>query len=147
MKYIVLFLVMVMAFSCDKKAQGPSETLNSFIEYRFSTSQTKEGLLKFMTAKASEEISNLKEEDLADLLKVEKYRKRNFKIISEKCDENKCFMTYVLEYDVLAANSTRDFVSEVKKIAELQKIDGEWKVANIDNIKTFIDATRPIDVK
>lgn len=147
MKYLVLFLVMVLAFSCDKKSQGPSETLTNFIEYRFSSSQTKDGLLKYMTAKASEEISNLKEEDLADLLKVEKYRKRNFKIVSEKCDENKCYMTYVLEYDVLAANSTRDFVSEVKKIAELQKIDGEWKVANIDNIKTFIDATRPIDVK
>lgn len=147
MKYAILVLVMVLAFACDKKAQGPAETLTNFIEYRFSNTQTKDGLLKFMTSKASEEISNLKEEDLADLLKVEKYRKRNFKIISEKCDENKCFMTYVLEYDVLAPNSTRDYVSEVKKIAELQKIDGEWKVANIDNIKTFIDATRPIDVR
>ena len=89
----------------------------------------------------------MKEDDLEDLFKVDKYRKRNFKIISEKCSEEKCFMTYVLEYDVLTAQKTRDFVSEVKKIAELQRINQEWKIANIDNIKTFIDATTPIDVK
>ncbi len=147
MRLISLFLLCVFFASCDSKPQGPHETLARFVDYRFSQSQTKEGLLHFMTAKASEEISAMSEENLAALFKVDNYRKRNFKVITEKCTEDKCFMTYTLEYDVLAANNTREFVAEVKKIAELQKINQEWKVANIDNIKTFIDSTKAIDVK
>lgn len=147
MKLFALICILFLAISCDSKHQGPAETLTRFVDYRFSDSQNKEGLLRFMTSKASEEIAAMNDEDLKSLFKTEKFRKRNFKIISEKCTQDQCFMTYVLEYDVLATNSARDFVTEVKKIAELQKIGEEWKVANIDNIKTFIDATRPIDVK
>ncbi len=147
MKIILSLIVLFSMLSCTKIPQGPAETLGRFVDYRFATNQTKEGLLKYMTAKASDEIQAMSEADLAELFKVEKFRKRNFQIVTEKCTEEKCFMTYVLEYDVLATNNTREFVTEVKKIAELQKIGEEWKVANIDNIKTFIDSTRPIDVK
>lgn len=147
MKIIFIAGFFILLAACTKAPQGPTETLGKFIEYRFATNQTKDGLLHYMTSKASAEIQAMSESDLTDLFKVDRFRKRNFQIVNEKCTEEKCFITYVLEYDVLAANNTREFIAEVKKIAELQKIGDEWKVANIDNIKTFIDSTRPIDVK
>jgi len=144
---IIFFCILAIFISCNKTQQGPAETLTSFIEYRFSNNQTKEGLLVYMTSKASEEIQAMSEGDLVDLFKVEKYRKRNFKIVTEKCTEDKCFMTYILEYDVLTETKTRDFSSEVKKIAELQKINEQWKVSNIENVKTFVESIKPIEVQ
>ncbi|MBP5297185.1 MAG: hypothetical protein J6Y94_07645 [Bacteriovoracaceae bacterium] len=75
---------------------------------------------------------------------MDRLKKKKFKITLQKCTPRQCFITYIIQYDVQEVKVT-DFAIEAKKIAELRLVDGHWKVADIVNQKTYIEAKQSIN--
>ena len=74
-----------------------------------------------------------------------KYKKKKFKILLKKCDEKKCFITYLLTYTQPVPKNP-DFEIDVKKIAEMENIEGEWKIVRVNNVKSYIESTKPLEI-
>jgi hypothetical protein len=138
MKYILMFCFLIL-LSCTKNV-GPQDFLKSFIEYRFSSKLTYEGLLEMTDGALKERILNLTEEDKVGYLKTDHLRFKKVKMDLITCieDKNECNITYTVSYDQLKSG-TVDVSAEVKKIAQLKKIEEKWKIVEIDEVKTYFE--------
>lgn len=73
-------------------------------------------------------------------------KKADTKIINSKCESSKCIVTFIVDYTYqFKEEGTKSYKNEVKKIAEVEKVDGDWKISNVTNLKTYIEAQEPID--
>lgn len=74
-----------------------------------------------------------------------KYKKKKFKVILKKCNDSRCFITYILTYAQPLPNNP-DFEIEVKKIAELKNQEGLWRITNVNNVKSYIEGLKPLEI-
>lgn len=139
-----LFLLFGLAIGCTKKST-PEKTLKDYIDYRFSSGQDKEDLLEMTTGPLQEKISEMEEDDLKKFLEVDKLQKKKLKILLKNCQETECSLTYILSYSQ-GESRPKDFGIEVKKIAQLLKIENSWKLSDVSNVKTYIEAQKNLDV-
>lgn len=139
-----LLLTIVIFNGCTKKST-PEKVLNDFINYRFQTSQSKDSLLDMTTEPLKERIGSLEGKELEEFLNVKDLKKKKLKILVKNCEGQTCFLTYVLGYGQGESNP-KDFGVEVKKIAKIEQIGQEWKVAEVSNVKTYIEARKELDV-
>ncbi len=131
-------------FGCNSQ-KGPEETLRNFVNYRFSSSQDKGKTLSYVTGTLEEKIVEMSDEDYKLFEKTTEYKKKKLRINLKKCTENQCFITYTLSF-FKKTGEQKSASLEVKKIAELKKTDKSWKIADVNNIKTYIESKEPIDV-
>ena len=127
--------------SCSKDL-GPRESLKNFIDYRFSSSQSFSELEKMTTGQFLDYLRLIEQQSEAGsnekFLKItseKKLQKKSLKIVSENCEDKKCFVTYILSF----SEGTMAKV-EVKSMAELIKVDKKWLISNINDIKTHINS-------
>ena len=78
--------------------------------------------------------------------KISGLGKLKFGLLHQNCTTSKCFLTYEIEYFQTYQNSGK-FKNASKKVAELVYQDSVWKIAEITNIKSFIDSQTPIKVE
>jgi len=135
------FLVFSL-FSCNQ-SDGPEGSLKKYIDYRFSDSQTKEGILKKTTGKMYEYISTLENNELDSFIQLNRVKRKKFKVKSKKCTEDVCFITYIVGYDHLTEGQ-KTFDVEVKKVAELRLVDSYWKIFDVNNVKTYMNSKEEI---
>jgi hypothetical protein len=141
--FLVTLLVAVgLSISCTNK-QTPENALQEFVTYSFTENQKKEFYLDRTTGAFKELLRTMTDEEMAKFFNVKDLQKNKFKITLEKCSDKQCFLTYTLYYKV-NDGAKPEYEVEVKKIAEMQKDSDTWKVANIENIKTYIDSRNPI---
>jgi len=98
------------------------------------------------TGPIHEKISEMSEEDLEKFLDVKDLKKRKLKVLIKNCEEEICYLTYVLKY-VQGADIPKDFTVEVKKIAQINKVDKKWLLADVSNVKTFIEAKKELKIE
>lgn len=136
----LLILSMIFLFGCNNQ-NDPEEVLRTYVKYRFTSSQTKTGVLKYFRGKKYEEISNLSDGDFKILLDKSRYLFKSLKVLNKRCTEaqDKCFLTYLLKYSK-KGDTQGDFLLEVKKIVEMTYIDSTWKIEDITELKTFIES-------
>ena len=139
-----LLLVFLLVFGCSK-SESPEEKLQEFVDYRFQTNQSKDKLLSYLTGKLHSAIESMSEEEFGKFIENLKYKKKKFKIVLKKCSDEKCFITYVLSYTQPVPKNP-DFEVEVKKIAEMERVEDQWKISNVSNVKSYIEGMKPIDV-
>jgi hypothetical protein len=138
----LIFILLLLA-SCTKK-QSAENVLSAFIKYRFKPFQERPMLKAMTTGALNQKINDMDEETFKIFTSTKEFKIRKYKVILSKCSKDSCFLTYTLSYDESDVRG-RKYETEIKKIAELQKIDERWKIADVTNIKTFIDAKRPIN--
>ena len=141
MKFIIIFLAL-LSFSCTKK-ESAEDVLSGFIKYRFKSSQTKNELLTRTTGGLHQKISNMDEETFEKFSTNKNRKMRKYRVDLARCSNETCFITYTLSYDE-GDQKGRKYETEIKKIAELQLEEGFWKIADVSNIKTYIDSKRPL---
>lgn len=141
---VYLLLVLGLAFGCTKKST-PEKTLKDYIDYRFSSGQDKDDLLDMTTGALQEKISDMGEEELKKFLEIDKLKKKRLKILLKNCQETECSLTYMLSYSQ-GDSKPKDFGIEVKKIAQLMKIENSWKISDVSNVKTYIEAKKNLDI-
>jgi hypothetical protein len=128
--------------SCTKR-QSAEDVLSTFIKYRFNKNQSREVLLEKTTGSLFEKISEMDEETLARFIYNDDLKLRKYKVTLSRCSDETCFITYTLAYDQ-GDQKGRTFETEIKKIAEIKREDGLWKISDVSNVKTYIDSKRPI---
>lgn len=143
MKYLILISLFVFA-GCAKKDN--SETvLKSFINDFFSQKMTKSDYLDYLAGSLYEEVDAMSDEDFSEYIVTGNYKKKKFKILLKSCSDDHCNLTYILKYAQKGSENEKYNV-DVKKIAQLDKIDGQWKIMNITNAKTYIESKNTIKV-
>ena len=138
----LLTFLAILAASCDK-ANTADRSFENFMNYSFKPGQKLDDFLAMTTGPLHAKLDSLSPEEIQEFLGVKNLKKKKLKITLQKCSPTQCFLTYIIQYDVQQATQT-DFAVEAKKIAELQLVDGRWKVADIVNQKTFIEAKQSI---
>lgn len=142
--FIAMSLFFCLFYSCSKDSSS-EEVLKSYVKYRFSPSQSKANLLEKTTGELNFKIKNMSDEEFESFVSMEKYKMRKFEINLKRCSESQCYITYTLSYDQYT-DGKRTFESEIKKIAEVQKTNGKWKLSDVSNVKTYIDSKEEIDI-
>ena len=145
MKLFSAILLLSLFISCTKK-MGPEQFLRDFVEYRFSNSQSVEGLLERTDGPLNERLSNLDEEDKEQYLKKGSLKFKKLKMDLITCVEStqECSITYTISYDQL--DSGKSYITaSIKKIAQLKKTEGQWKISDIQEIKTHFESKKSID--
>jgi hypothetical protein len=73
---------------------------------------------------------------------------KNFKVkfLNSTCaGTERCNITYDLSYDVVDQNNQVQFATQVRKVAEMVSINGDWKISTVTNVKTVHEAKQAID--
>jgi hypothetical protein len=142
MKILVL-LVMFILVACQKN-EKPEIVLKNYMQDRLAGKLTsKEEILSYLTGKYWAEVNSLNEEEFKKFESLTNIKQNSFKVISNKCIDLICYITYSISYSTLDQN-TKTFETEVKKVAELRLEDNQWKISDISTIKTFHESLEPI---
>jgi hypothetical protein len=142
MKIWYLPLLFILA-SCLNENLSPESALKDFVESRIGNVVTREFVLNKVTGKMQQSLENMSEEEFQKFADLRNVKENSFKILSKSCQENKCFLTYSVSFK--STFEKANFESVVKKIAEMQFIDGNWLIADVSNIKTYHEALEPIN--
>lgn len=144
MKQLTLVLLLLLV-GCIKEST-PESALEDFINYRFQSGQSKEDILEMTTGPLLDKLNEMSDEDLEKYIDVKDLKKRKLKVLIKNCEEETCYLTYVLRY-VKGKESPKDFSVEVKKIAQVNKVKDKWLLADVSNVKTYIEAKKELKVE
>ena len=145
-KSVFAILCTLLIFSSCTKKSTSDDVLKGYVKYRFSSSQNKDALLEKTTGNLNERISKMTEEEFKDFISMEKYKMRKFVINLKRCSDDQCFITYTLSYDQYL-DGQRKYENEVKKIADIRKLEDSWKIADVSNVKTYIDSKEELKIE
>ena len=144
MKFLSLALILLFA-GCNKEST-PESALEDFINYRFENGQSREDILEMTTGVLNEKLSAMSEEDLNKFTDVKNLSKRRLKVLIKNCEEDTCYLTYVLRY-VQGKEAPRDYSVEVKKIAQVNKVEEKWLLSDVSNVKTYIESKKELKIE
>ncbi len=144
-KLLILINVCFFLVGCEKNDQ-PEDVLSSYIEQFLSKSLSKSEALELLGKELKESVAQMDDSDYSGYLERNSFKKRSFRIILKNCHEDKCHITYILKYRQKTLD-TKEYNIDIKKIAQIEKIEDQWKITDIENLKTFIDAKNSIDVQ
>lgn len=139
----VLLISTLALFSCTKKL-GPDESLRDFVGKSIRGELTRDSLLEATTGDLKIELESLDEEEMNKYLKMEGASHESFRINLKNCEGDTCFLTYTLKYEQ-SKDGQKTFDVELKKMAELRKIEEKWLLADVTDIKTYYEAEQPIE--
>ncbi|MBD66867.1 MAG: hypothetical protein CME62_16815 [Halobacteriovoraceae bacterium] len=143
-KSLFFILSVTLVFSCSKDAKTP-EGLIEMVALDMTTKKLdKEYFQKYTTGKLLEKIEELNEEELKKYSNLSHVQKPKVEVLRKNCSQQRCSLTYIIRYNVVQ-NEKVDFKTEVKKIATVIKEDEKWKVEEVTNLKTYHEATQPIN--
>lgn len=140
----ILVLLVIFIFVACQKNEKPEIVLKNYMQDRLAGKLTsKEEILSYLTGKYWAEVNSLNEEEFKKFESLTNIKQNSFKVISNKCIDLICYITYSISYSTLDQN-TKTFETEVKKVAELRSEDNQWKISDISTIKTFHESLEPI---
>lgn len=144
MKWIFNITLLTLITSCTG-AKSPKALLENVLSKRQNDSLTQEYMLDVTHGPLRDEIATMSKEDYNSYSSDLGITQGRYKILSENCEsDTKCTVTYILTYKS-TENDNKVFASEVKKVATLEKIDGDWKLLDMSNIKTYHEGLEPIN--
>jgi hypothetical protein len=145
MNNLFFAFILIALFSCvENNTKTPDGALKDFVQSRMGQIVTREFVLSRLTGKMLVSFQNMSDEDFNKFADLRNITSENFKILTKSCQEKKCFITYSITYST-KKDSAKIFSTEVKKIAELNLIEGQWLIADVSNIKTYHEAMEPIN--
>ncbi len=140
---VSLILVLLLIITACKSEYGPQESIKNYINYRFSSNQTKTETLSLLTGQLYSEIEKMDDKEFEQFSNVSEIKKKKFKILTNNCGQIKCFITYIVKYEKFDKKN-KSFLVDTKKVAELLYVDNEWKISDVSNIKTFYNSLEEI---
>jgi len=143
MRKFILPLLLLLVSCVDDKIT-PEGALKAFVEARIGSVVSKDFVLERVTGRMKQSLENMPEEDFNKFADQRNINKDSFKVLSKSCQAEQCFVTYTIGFKT-KHEIKPGFNSEVKKIAELNKVDGKWLIADVSNIKTYLEATEAIN--
>lgn len=145
MRYILCVGLIIVGISCTKKADTPEEALKEYISGIPNNVSNRDFYLERTSGKLKAAIQAMDEEEFKQFTSMPKLEKLKYEILHKNCQPNSCIITYTVEY-AQEFEQEGKFDSASKKIAEIIMDEGQWKIANVTNLKTFIDSKTPVDI-
>lgn len=145
MKYFAVILLTLFVISCDQGAKTPEGLIKMYIQDLTQKKVDRTYFEKYTTGKLLETVTSLDDEEFKKFVGVEKLANPRIDISNKNCAADSCTLTYIIKYDIVENNS-KEFSSEVKKVATLIKDEDIWKISEVTNVKTFIEGSNPIEV-
>ncbi len=142
---MISFAILMLLMGCNKEST-PESALEEFINYRFESNQNKDEILEMTTGALNEKLSSMSEEELEKFVDVKDLSKRKLKVLIKNCEADTCYLTYVLGY-VQGSATPKDFNVEVKKIAQVNKVEDKWLLADVSNVKTYIESKKELKIE
>jgi len=148
---LVAVTALTMLSSCfEPKLDTPEKLLQHYVYLAFAGTDDKD-LEKHLTANF---INKIKEEQStnptgARQISFKNLKLKNYKMLNKMCEqENVCQLRFEVSYEEKNATSDKvDFQTETKKLAIIKKVENnEWRIDEIDHLKTFHDMKTQIDV-
>jgi hypothetical protein len=127
------FLILLVLISCTKP-KAPEAFLKSYIYSRYGKVVKKDYVLENSTGEFYNEINEIDGEALTKLLDLKLYSLSKFKILSKECNTGTCTISFSIRY-----KQAKDTIYS-KKIVTLEKEESAWKIARVNNVKTFIES-------
>jgi len=140
-----LFISSIGLWGCNSDS-SPEEKLKSYIKERFSGGMDKEDVLSYVTGPFYDFVNEMEEEAFTNFLDLKNLKLNFIKIIDKRCEPEKCFVTYLIDYSLKDSSKKTDFKTQVKKVVEIVSVEKDWKIYKIDNLKTLHKASKPIDI-
>lgn len=141
-KYLFLAILFV---GCYGGADTPEAALKNYVQKVTTNKADRDFYLQYTSGKLLESIESMDDEEFKKFNKFEKIKNAKVNIIYKSCEQQTCSLTYTVKYEV-HENQKVSFDTEVKKIAELVKVDDSWKIFEVNNTKTFIESKSAIDI-
>ncbi|MGE0207365.1 MAG: hypothetical protein AB7R69_05960, partial [Candidatus Babeliales bacterium] len=129
---ILSLLSLFFLISCVADKKTPEGALREFVESRYGNIIPREFVLERVTGKLKASFENMSDEDFQKYADLRNLKKQSFKVLSSSCQESRCYLTYLVSYSSIKDDKT-EFVTEVKKIAELNLVDGKWLINDVSN--------------
>jgi hypothetical protein len=145
MKKLIYLMSFVVVFGCTKGADTPEGLIKTFVKDVATKKIDREYYQKYTTGKFLAVVEDQTDEELEKNTRMSGVKKVKVKVLSKNCDGPKCIVTYTVSYTTETKEDS-NFKSVVKKIAEVIKVEDYWKLANLRNLKTFHESTKPIGV-
>ncbi len=143
MKLITILAAITLFGACTKKL-GPDETLQKIVRMSLDGTMDREDILGLTTGELNAALSDLDDEEMQKYLKLEGAKRDSFKINLSNCENSKCFLTYTLKYDRMQ-DGIKTFEVELKKIAEMTKVEERWLLSDVTDVKTYYQSEVPIE--
>lgn len=140
---IKLLFIPIFFVSCFNSSSTPESALENYIDKITTSDVDKDFYLDHTTGSLKDSILEMSDDEFNSFKQMPKIAGKKIKIISRACDDVKCTLTYLLTY---SSGNEAEFKNEIKKIAVLQKIDDEWKIAQASNLKTYIEAKKDLQI-
>lgn len=145
MRIIVLLTMTLSLFTSCQKENTAEAQLKEFIRLRYKGEQRKDKVLKWLVDPLYTEFNSIPDEDFEKTMGVGGRKLKDIRVLTKNCDsEANCFLTFIIKFETYG-NDKKLFTSEVKKLANLKKIENSWKIADINNVKTYHDSHVPIE--
>ena len=131
--------------SCTKGVDTPEGLLVKFTKDVTTKNMDKDYYLKFTTGKLNKKIEELSDEEFEEYRDLRKVANPKIDVLKKNCSgDDKCSLTYIVKFDY-AAKTDGAFKTEVKKVANLELVEKEWKIEDVTNMKTYHEAKTPIN--
>jgi predicted membrane-bound dolichyl-phosphate-mannose-protein mannosyltransferase len=143
-KSLIAVFIMITTISCEESAKSPEGLIKMYVKDVTTKSLSRDYFEKYTTGKLLDSINSLSDDEFKKFVDLKKIKNAYADISTKNCSESKCTITYVVKYDVVKEEE-KEFSSEVKKIASLVKYEEIWKIEEVSNVKTYIEAKKPID--
>lgn len=144
---MIKLLPLIFLVACSYSPKSPEGLIKMYVKDTSTKNVSRDYYEKYTTGEILEATNTLTDEEFEANSKMGNVKNAQTKIVMKKCDsEQKCVVTYIVEYTYQGKEGAKStYKNEVKKIAEVEMIDGSWKIANVTNLKTYIEANEPID--
>lgn len=139
-----MFLLLLSLMACTSRDMTPEKALREYVEGSIGHHVDREFVLQRVTGKLQQVVTNMSDEDFLVFANLSSLRPEGFNVLSKSCQSDRCFLTYTVSYQKLKEDQ-KSFKTEVKKIAEIQQVNGKWLIADVSNIKTYLEALEPIN--
>jgi hypothetical protein len=136
-------LLLLVLFACTPVLEGPENALKTYINYRFRVDQKKDVLLDLSGGKLRETMASFDEQEFKALYLRPSQKLKKLKVNYKNCSENECFITYTLSVLTLKEGKEQ-YITDIKKIARLVLEKSGWKIHEVTNSKTYINAKEAI---
>jgi hypothetical protein len=138
--------LLLLAFlgACTQGEMKPENVLKEFVDGSVGNVVNREFVLQRVTGKMEQSVIHMSEEEFALFANLTSLQKEGFKVLSKSCQTTRCFLTYTVTY-LSGKPEQSKFKTEVKKIAEVNLVNGKWLIADVSNVKTFHEALEPIN--
>lgn len=145
MKIFLSLLAVLTLTSCSGGAKSPEALIEELLSKRQKNQLSREVMLELTYGDLREEIASMSDEDFDGYTSELGVTQGSYKILSSNCEsETKCAVTYILTYRSNESGE-RVFTSEVRKVAQMENLEGVWLLTDMANIKTFHESLKPIN--